>query len=397
MSAMRRWAMIVVALISTAIVWGIILPSFSLWSPQWIKAFGASHGEIMAANTLNQIGMGLIAPIAGYAVGAVSVRALMLLGAGATAAALVLIAHATAMWQVTLLHTIALSAGLVLCGPVVTQVLAVRLFVQNSGLALGIVSSGAALCGFTMPPLIGALLEHFEWRVVDLQLAGLVLLLMPLIFLVVRQPRVENGQPQPVDPPSLSVGDLFRSRIFWGLLLFILPLHLLFNAIFYNLGFSIADMGGGAGETATILTLTGLVALPGILVFGFLADRVAHWPLLLAAGAVIALCCALIAFARSYGVMLFAVPVMGFAVGGLIPLIAAVLADHFAAANFARANGLITPFITLATLGSALAGFGRDYLGSYQAVDAVLLMGLPVCALGLLVLRFPAPAKAIAV
>jgi MFS family permease len=156
-------------------------------------------------------------------------------------------------------------------------------------------------------------------------------------------------------------------------------------------------MGGGAGETATNHTLTGLVALPGLLVFGFLSDRMAHWPLLLAAGTINALTSVLNAFSRSYDLKLFAVPVMGFAVGGLIPLIAAVLADHFAAANFARANGLITPFITLATLGSALAGFGRDHLGSYQAVDAVLLLGLPICALGLLVLRFPAPATAIAV
>lgn len=390
MSTLRRWVVIVAALATTTVIWGIVLPAFNLWAPQWITAFGSGHGEVMTANTLNQIGMGVLAPIAGYAVGRFRVRTLMLLGVLLTALALFLISVASAMWQVTLIHALLLAAGIVLCGPLITQVLAVRLFQENRGLAIGVVTAGAPMCSFTLPPLIGLLLTRYDWRMVEIQMGILVLLLVPLIALAVRETPVaqnaveeEDAMPQ----PTLNAGGILRNRVFWGLLFAVLPLNFLFNAIYFNLGFSLADMGNGAAYTATIITVTGLISLPGVLVFGALSDRVAHLPLLIGTVAVVALTCIVAARADNYMVLLLDLPVMGFAIGGLMPLVAAMLAKGFGTDNFARANGLITPFVTLGTLGSAGAGFARDYLGSYPAAYTMMLAALPLCLLGLWLLR----------
>ena len=389
MSTLRRWVVIVAALATTTVIWGIVLPAFNLWAPQWITAFGSGHGEVMTANTLNQIGMGVLAPIAGYAVGRFRVRTLMLLGVLLTALALFLISVASAMWQVTLIHALLLAAGIVLCGPLITQVLAVRLFQENRGLAIGVVTAGAPMCSFTLPPLIGLLLVRYDWRTVEIQMGVLVLLLVPLIVLAVREMPIAKSANDDVAmlQPTMNAGGILRNRVFWGLLFAVLPLNFLFNAIYFNLGFSLADMGNGAAYTATIITVTGLISLPGVLVFGALSDRVAHLPLLIGTVAVVALTCTVAARADNYMVLLLDLPVMGFAIGGLMPLVAAMLAKGFGADNFARANGLITPFVTLGTLGSAGAGFARDYLGSYPAAYTMMLAALPLCLLGLWLLR----------
>ena len=101
----------------------------------------------------------------------------------------------------------------------------------------------------------------------------------------------------------------------------------------------------------------------------------------------------LIAAAAGAGpsVLVITVPLMGLATGGLIPLLAAILAKRFGPGGFARANGLSFVFTTLAVSGAMLAGLGRDLLGSYPSAFQLMLLALAPGVLGLLVLpRRPA-------
>lgn len=392
MGPLRKWMVIAVALITTVVVIGVVMPSFSLIAPHWATSFEASTGAIMMATTLTQIGAGLLAPLAGYAVGRVPVRTLMVLGVVLSSGALALVGLATAMWQVTVLHALVLSAGIILCGPLVTQVLAVRLFQNNRGLAIGVVTAGAPICTFTMPPLIGALLEQFDWRTVEFMMAGLILMLAPLILLVVRETPAavqSNDAPEHIPEPTLTAGHILSSWMFWGVLMTVIPLNLVFNAIYYNIGFHLRDLGYGPAETATMISVIGLVSLPAVLAYGVLADRVAHWPLL---AGTIALACAVSivsAMTQDYSVLLIMLSLMGFCVGGLMPLLVAIFARRYGTANFAQANGLLSPFVTVTAFSPMLAGFGRDALGSYSAVFTMLLASLPLCAVGLAMMRIP--------
>ncbi len=80
METMRKWAVIAVAVISPAVVIGIVLPGITLWAPLWLKEFGVGPESVMLATTLNQVGSAAIAPFVGYAVSRVAIRDLMLLG-----------------------------------------------------------------------------------------------------------------------------------------------------------------------------------------------------------------------------------------------------------------------------------------------------------------------------
>ena len=95
MGLLQRWLVIAVALPCTIVTWGASLSAFALVSLGWAKDFGASHAETSLALTLLTLGQGACGPLAGYAVGKLSIRMLLLLGLGLSAAGFVLVGVAT--------------------------------------------------------------------------------------------------------------------------------------------------------------------------------------------------------------------------------------------------------------------------------------------------------------
>lgn len=390
MSPLRRWIVILVALPATILTWGTVLIGFALISLGWTKDFSASHGEIMLALTLCQVGQGAMAPLAGYAVGKISVRNLLLVGLGLCAAGLALVAAATAIWQVVVLYGLVLAAGTVLTGPLITQALAVRLFSENRGLATGVVTSALSFCAFVMPPLIDLLVAGYGWRRTELMIAAAIaIVLLPLTFFFVRETPETSGDAEAaaVPAPTLTMGDIARSRVFWGLTFGFMPLLFMFNGIFYNVGFNLTDQGGTARQATVILTAAGISSLPGILLYGYLADRLPHMPLFVLNVVMMASMATLSAVTGTYAVQVFSVPAWTVFQGGTLALVPIMLADRFGQANFARANGLMAVFNSAAIVGATVAGFGRDLLGSYQAAFTAMLVVVPVSLGAVLLLR----------
>ncbi len=390
MSDQRKWVMIVAALVVQAVIWGIGLSTFTLWAGAWISGFGASHAEIMAAIMLTHVATGLLAPAAARLAETVPLRLLIASGTFLFAGSLAAVSAAGAMWQICLLYALPLAMGMVITGPLVGQILAVRLFRERPGLAIGVVTLGLSLGGFAMPPIAAFVLSQHPWRESMLVLAAATaVLLLPLVLLVLREPQARLAASTVSSHTSLALpsGVILRDRVFWGAVLIVTSLTLFFNGIYYNLGPWMTDMGYTREQTAVLISLVAVAATVGILGAGALVDRVDPRLLLLVAlfcngGAMIAA-----ATGARYGELLVAMPALGLATGGMIPLLAAVMAQRFGTASFARANGLSLVFVPLAIAGALLAGFGRDLLGSYPAAFRMLLAALVPCALGFILLN----------
>ncbi|MBN9578546.1 MAG: MFS transporter [Alphaproteobacteria bacterium] len=401
MSALRKWLVITVVLPATIVTWGTVLVGFALVSLSWTRDFSASHGEIMLALTLCQLGQGLMAPGAGYMVGKLSIRNLLLIGLGLTALGLVLVAEASAMWQVLALYALVLAAGTLLTGPLITQALAVRLFSENKGLATGVVTSALSFCAFVMPPVINMMLAAYNWRNTFWIVAAiLIFALVPLTFFFVRETpaTIVSGESEPAPEPTVTFKDIARSRLFWGLTFAFMPLLFMFNGVFYNLGFNLIDQGGTSAQATTVLAAAGISSLPGILLYGYLADRFRHLPLFILNVVMMAGMATLASVTGTYAAQVLAVPAWTFFQGGTLALVPIILATHFGPTNFPRANGLIAVFQSAAIFGAAVAGFGRDMLGSYQAAFTTMLVVVPFSLLALLLLkpRRTGPAQALA-
>ena len=85
-------------------------------------------------------------------------------GVAVFCASLWLISRAAAMWQVTALYAVPVALGMVLTGPMIGQILAVRLFQPRPGFALGVVTLGLAAGGLALPPIAARILAAQGWR-----------------------------------------------------------------------------------------------------------------------------------------------------------------------------------------------------------------------------------------
>jgi MFS family permease len=392
------WVIVGVALITLGLTWGIGLFSFTLWAEPLAQTFGASRGEVMSANMLVNFGIGLLSPFAGFALDKRPIRALMVAGVGVLALGLLLVSVAGAMWQISALYGFLIAAGLVLTGPIAGQTLAVKWFRRRRGLAIGLVAVGAPLGGVAVPPLAGALLDLYGWRMAYQLLTLLMIAVAPLIWLLVRNAPEDKGVvPEApatgadglpaTEEKAWSTAEIIRDRTFWGAAAVFIGVLLAFNGYFFNLGPIVADLGGTTAQAALVVSLGSLMAVVGTISAGAIADRIDHRLLLTFIVLSMAAGFGVLSTGPGYGVLIATNMVMGVTVAGVLPLVSALLAARFGATNFSRALGLISPVMTIAGAGAFVAGSARDLLGSYDAVFLVLLVALLPSFVGLALLK----------
>jgi MFS family permease len=393
MHAFRKWLIVAAALLPQMYAWGISVSAQTLWGVPWMKTYAASHTQLTATSMCMLLGIGCFSPIGGYIAEKTSVRNLLALGLVVMSLTYFLISRASSIGQITLLHALPLAAGLVLTSAMMGQILAVRLFHPKPGMAIGIVSMGSALGGIVAPLVISTLLSSYSWQtaIVILAVGGAVLL--PIVLSIIpgatgAQEADQNHQAV-VASVHLPLTGILVDRVFVGLVMIVIFLNLLFNAVFYNLGPYLHEMGGDTAGTARILSVTSVTAALGTVSFAALADRVDYRLILLLAMFLVGSGVAVAAGGANVGSMQLVLPAMGAAIGGLYSLAPAILVQRFGRANFARANGLILPFAFLGSLGPFIAGIGRDRLGSYPQTFIMLLglMVIPVIGMVLLTLK----------
>jgi MFS family permease len=255
-----------------------------------------------------------------------------------------------------------------------------------------VVTTGVCLSTFTMPPLIGLLLEAgYPWRTVELIMACLVTTLIPLVYFVVSEPNPSHLGSVTSDLPRrmLSARHIVTERTFLGAMLAIIPLFILFNAIYYTLGLYLNTLGATPIQVSGIVGLAGFIAIVGVTAFGGLADRMSQWSLLAISTGVLAGAFLLVGTVKSYVVMLAVVPLLDFVIGGLSSLLPAIFAKHYGPLDFARVSGLSRPFFAISSFSPLLAGYLYEKSDNYQTVYLILLVFLPISFVGLALLRRP--------
>jgi MFS family permease len=375
---------------------GSVLIVLTLWATPWMRTFGVSHGATMTVGTCLLLMMGFISPLGGRLAEKVPIRILMTAGVGLGALGFALVSLAGAMWQVTAIFTLVLAPALMLTGQMMGQIVAVRLFEERAGLAIGVANVGTAIGGFCMPLIVGHLMAAYDWKRCFLIMAGGLFLLMPLIFALVTvpMPKPAQGATKQTDAPdlvpTLSPRAILRDRTFIGVIMFKLSLSFIFNGINYNFGPYFNEIGGNAGLAANILAISAILGFLSTCSFGALADRIDYRLLML--GILVAVGGGSIAFAAGagYHLMIIIMPIMGGGMGGMVSLMPAALAKRFGVGNFIRANSLLQPFLYLSSLAVFLFGLGRDLVGSYPLVFAIGLVALIPAGLSIALVHRPA-------
>lgn len=393
------WTVVGLTLAFQAVTIGILIYCFALFVVPWLETFDVSRGRVMLTITVLQLGVGLLSPLAGRAMDALPMRALVIGGACALSAGLWLTSMATAMWQIIALYALLMPLGMAMAGPLAAQTLVTRWFLDKRGMALGISAIGTSIGGFGFPFLTAALIEHFGWRqaMQVLSLLALIMIIPLAGFILRRQPPPPAALPvdahpegrQSIEARQWQVTEILRAPMFWIAVVAFLPTNAAFGAMQFNLGALTQDLGHPTSYAALLISLSSLAMIVGKFAFGAAADRVDHrWLYYIMA---IGMAGALLMLMGTPALLtlILAATLMGMAGGGILTLMAVVYGSRFGAASFGRVMGLGMLFITMASLGPLFSGWVFDRSGSYDiAFGLFALLFLPAA---IAMYRLPAP------
>lgn len=190
-----NWVIVALTVLNQAVMVGIPLYCFSIFSVPWIEKFNVSLGQLMIAVFCLQLMNSMISPILGPKLDKISLRLPMAFGFLLFSGGLAILAIANAYWQVIAAFGVLIPFSVILSGSFASQLLLNRWFSTNKGLAIGISSTGSSLGGMFFPPLVATLLSSYSLSSILLVLALFCLLIMaPHNFLTLR-----------VNPPALGL------------------------------------------------------------------------------------------------------------------------------------------------------------------------------------------------
>ncbi|WP_116364079.1 MFS transporter [Parahaliea mediterranea] len=398
------WIQVAVAFLMHATGAGVLSYSYSVIAIPLAEAYAPSRMVLMLGLTCMTLGAGVISPAAGIAVDRYSLRNILIAALLITAVGFVGLSLTRAMWQVPLIYGLCLSAGYTLLGPLCASTLLARWFTTNRGIALGIAAAGTSFGGFFYPPFIQWLADTVGWRdglrVIAVCIASMA---VPVWLLIVDRPQQKGyvppeekgGGAQHTQGHFSSTHAIIRHRSFWLIALVVSVMFACFTATMGNLMPFVIETGASRDQGTRIIANIALAAIPGTLLFGWLADRC---DVRLVLGGIIGL------IATGIGCF-WGVPdtwrltlgslVLGLGGGGMLPVWSALLAGTYGALNYGRVMGLMSPILLpLNLIMPPFTGWIRDVSGSYHWAF-VLFAGLLMLSLVLIpLIRNAAPNQA---
>src|SRR5438034_11220923 len=196
----------------------------------------------------------------------------------------------TASWQLALLWGVVVGLGTGTMASVLGAMVANRWFTERRGVVLGLLTASSATGQLLFLPLLASMVVRLGWRSAVLLVAGVALVVLPLVALLMRDhPRdiglrpfgePPNAPPTPRPPRAAAAAPLIglalglRSRDFW-----------LLAGSFFICGLSTnglvgthlipASMEHGIAEVraASLLACIGVLDIVGTTVSGWLSDR----------------------------------------------------------------------------------------------------------------------------
>jgi MFS family permease len=278
---MRRQGWVVVAACFVVMfgVWNSHA-GFGVFLPVLADEFGWSRGAISVAASLNLIVGGLIAFLVGAASDRYGPRPVLLLSALAVGGLFALASTINALWHLYLVLGVFLGFAMASVYLVPTATVS-RWFVEQRGLALGILFSGLNLAYLTGPLMSAYLIQGLGWRTTYLVLGAAVwVVALPASMLTRLPPGGSADGPggRSAQPGGLTVREALGDRRLWLLTIAWLLHGVSSMMIAVHLVPYVKDRGVTLETASLALTIFGTGNIVGRLLFGVAADRLGTRP-----------------------------------------------------------------------------------------------------------------------
>lgn len=395
----RAWLVAAVTLLALVAAAAFRSTTGALFEPLESE-FGWSRSQLSAAVTLNLIVYGLVAPFAAVLMERFPVRWVAIGALGLVAAGSGLTVVMTQPWHLLLLWGVLVGVGTGAMALVLGAVVANRWFATNRGLVMGIFSAANACGQLAFLPLVVGIAERVGWRWAALTVTCFALLIVPmLLWPFASRPQDVGWRPYGAgaDEPAAGAGaagaapvsetvaaprrglaretlgalrEAARHRAFWILALTFWVCGWSTNGLIQTHFIPAAHDHGMPPTTASgLLALIGIFDVIGVILSGWLTDRVRPWVLLVVyyafRGLSLLFLHGLLGPEVSAPMWLFIV-FYGLDWVATVPPTVALCREHFGAARASVVFGWVfAAHMVGAGVGAFAAGVGRDMTGSY--------------------------------
>lgn len=275
------WGLLVPLSLAGFVLIGAMLTSLSVYVSVMQTLLGWSAAEAGAGPVALLIGMST-----GNLVISPALRKLGINGTFTLGALLAALAWGSAGWNSTLVgFSLAMAIagfGTGLASIVPGIAVLTQAFHASRGLAIGLFIGSCSLASSTMPMATNLLIDSVGWRVA-FQIVGLAALaLVPVLWWFLPRGAVSgdvhggdvHGADGSAQDAGLSCKVAFRLPAFWVLTLVLTLSMVCMNGVLFNIVTYLHDRAMPASDAVALYSFTNFMSLPGLLVGGYLSDRV---------------------------------------------------------------------------------------------------------------------------
>ncbi len=383
--------------------------AFSLFVRPLQADLGWGRGEIMTAFTILFLVSGMASPFVGKVVDRYGARTVISIGEAIGSFGFILLSVMSHLWHFYVVYAV-IGVGITAIGQVPASSIISNWFEKRRGLAIGIMSTGIGIGGFTLAPLTGGyLIPSFGWRVSYLVLALLTwLLIIPLALLVMKTRPADMGlYPDGRQAPDtmtvaeessptangLTLKMALATSAFW-----LISISFLLNQ-FSQIGLiqsqvpHLEDIGFPVVTAATALGFVGLASAIGKFGFGWLCDRIpAKYACSIGLGFMLI---GIIIF-MNIGptspvaiVWLYALTT-GLGSGSWLPTMSMLISTNFGLVAYGTIFGAVSFFQNLGmATGPLMAGYIYDTMNTYRTAFIIFLALFGIAIPAMLAVRRP--------
>jgi len=366
--------------LAITLLYGIFY-AFGVFFTPISNEFGWTSAEISAALSLHAVTYTLSAILMGKLTDAYGPKVPLAIGGTLVGLGLILSGHIKMLLHFYLFYGFLASMGVgAIFIPTYSTV--IRWFIKRRGLALGLVAVGAGLGALLIPPFCERLIALYGWRETFMVCGGLSWAVMLVGVLIFKNPSkevlkehveipsgFEPSEAEEVSRQNITLSMALRTKVFWLLLLmYILFFASTYIPITHVVPFAVA-IGISSLTAAGALSLYGASSILGRLTIGFLSDKIGRISALIICFILLAVSISSLIFVQEFFTLYLLVAIFGYAFGGCIPQMPAIIGDFFGSKSVGAIYGVYEgiAFGIGGAIGPVLGGLLKDVTGGYGA------------------------------
>lgn len=244
----------------------------------FIRQYGWPHSRAVIIPTVFTLVWGLSSPLVGWMVDRFKVHRVMTIGTIITVAGMMLAAAQRAFLPMVSAYVV-IGIGSAMASTIPLTVIAARWFGERRGFAMGVAVAGMSAGGVILPPITDYIIRTMSIGTAYVALSvPIALIALPLVMFAIRNEppaaHVSESAAAPVsDLPGLELYEALRSVPFWILIAAIYLGSISLASLFYFITPSLIHAGFSSRNAALVQSAQNLIAVPGLIFAGILADR----------------------------------------------------------------------------------------------------------------------------